>query len=101
MLPDNFKHLQSILLQRKGGDKEMVEVLSLVLHHDETLVEQAITMALDAGNPSKQHVMNCLSRILSPAPVEPVPASTALKLVTEPTSDTSRYDSLRGKRHAQ
>ncbi|MEE4244550.1 MAG: IS21 family transposase, partial [Kangiellaceae bacterium] len=101
LLPDNFKHLQSILLQRVGGDKEMVEVLSLVLHHDEQLVEQAIEMALQSGNPSKQHVINCLNRLLNPKPVEPVPVAQGLRLITEPTSDTSRYDKLRGKRHAQ
>ncbi|MDE1226137.1 IS21 family transposase [Vibrio aestuarianus] len=101
LLPESFKHLQSILLQRLGGDKEMVEVLSLVLHHDEKLVEQAINMALKAGTPSKQHVINCLSRLLNPTPAVSVPVSQGLRLVTEPTSDTSRYDELRGKRHAQ
>ncbi|MCE7654268.1 IS21 family transposase, partial [Vibrio fluvialis] len=101
LLPEGFKHLQSILLQREGGDKEMVEVLSLVLHHDEKLVEQAIDMALQAGTPSKQHVINCLSRLLNPSPVAPVTVSQGLRLVTEPTSDASRYDELRGKRHAQ
>ncbi|MEZ9864195.1 IS21 family transposase [Vibrio breoganii] len=101
LLPDSFKQLQSILLQRKGGDKEMVEVLSLVLHHDEKQVERAVEMALDAGTPSKQHVINCLSRLLNPAPVEPAPVSKGLRLITEPTSDTSRYDELRGKHHAQ
>jgi transposase len=99
-LPDSFKHLQSQLLARKGGDKEMVDVLSLVLHHEEQLVEQAIDMALKAGKTSKQHVMNCLSRLYQIEPHEPVPVETALKLQTEPTSDAARYDSLRGQRHA-
>ncbi len=101
LLPESFKHLQSILLQRKGGDKEMIEVLSLVLHHDKRQVEQAIAMALDAGTPSKQHIVNCLRRILDPATVAPVAVSKGLRLVTEPTRDASRYDELRGKRHAQ
>ncbi|OZT19302.1 Mu transposase domain-containing protein, partial [Salmonella enterica] len=33
-LPPAFKKLQSILLQRPGGDRDMVEILALVLHHD-------------------------------------------------------------------
>ena len=37
-LPDGFKRLQSTLLKRPGGDREMVEVLALVLHHDEQTV---------------------------------------------------------------
>ena len=34
-LPEAFKRLQSILVKRPGGDREMAEVLALVLHHDE------------------------------------------------------------------
>lgn len=101
LLPENFKHLQSILLQRNGGDKEMVQVLSLVLHHDEHQLEKAITMALDSGSPSKQHIVNCLSCLLNPIPIEPVPVSQGLQLVIEPISDIARYDNLRSKRHAQ
>lgn len=99
-MPDSFKHLQSILLQRERGDKEMVEVLSLILHHDEADVLRAVEMALEAGCPSKQHVMNCLSRIIMPLPPAPIPIVSGLQLTIEPTSDTSRYDTLRGKRHA-
>jgi hypothetical protein len=99
-MPDSFKHLQSILLQHQRGDKEMVEVLSLILHHDEADVVKAVEMALDVGCPSKQHVMNCLSRLLNPSSPEPVPIANGLQLITEPTSDTSRYDTLRGKHHA-
>jgi transposase len=99
-MPESFKHLQSVLLQRERGDKEMVEVLSLILHHDEADVVKAVEMALDAGCPSKQHVMNCLSRLISPLPPAPIPVVSGLQLTTEPTSDTSRYDTLRGKGHA-
>ena len=34
------------LLKRPGGDREMVEILALVLHHDERKVEEAVTLAL-------------------------------------------------------
>jgi hypothetical protein len=34
-LPVAFKEMQSILLKRPGGDREMVEILALVLFHDE------------------------------------------------------------------
>lgn len=61
---------------------------------------KAVEMALEAGCPSKQHVMNCLSRIIMPLPPAPIPIVNGLQLTTEPTSDTSRYDTLRGKRHA-
>ncbi len=94
-LPDCFKQLQAILLKRPGGDREMVDVLALVLLHDERLVEQAITEALKVEQPSKQHVLNCLGR-LSDTPVpKPLAPPPALKLVTEPVANTNRYDQLR------
>ena len=34
-LPDAFRQLQGYLLKRPGGDREMVEILALVLQHDE------------------------------------------------------------------
>ncbi len=94
-LPDSFRQLQNTLLKRPGGDREMVDILALVLLHDEALVEQAVTQALEVESPSKQHVLNCLSR-LGEAP-KPKPSATppALKLVTEPTANTDRYDRLR------
>ncbi|WP_256858583.1 IS21 family transposase, partial [Solemya velum gill symbiont] len=45
-LPESFKALQRKLLKRPGGDREMVDVLALVLLHDEALVERAVEEAL-------------------------------------------------------
>jgi hypothetical protein len=35
----------------------MVEILALVLHHDEQAVLTAVEMALAAGAPSKPHIL--------------------------------------------
>ena len=94
-LPDSFKQLQSRLLKRPGGDREMADVLALVLLHDESLVEQAIVEALKIEQPSKQHVLNCLSRLSDQPKPKPSCPPPALKLVTEPVADTHRYDRLR------
>lgn len=94
-LPDSFKKLQSKLLKRRGGDREMVDVLALVLLHDEQLVERAVTAALEVEEPSKQHVLNCLSRLSDNPRPKPLTTPPALKLVTEPTANTRRYDRLR------
>jgi transposase len=94
-LPDSFRRLQSELLKRPGGDREMADVLALVLLHDESLVEQAIMEALKVERPSKQHVMNCLSRISDAPKPKPSLPPPALKLVTEPIANTQRYDRLR------
>ena len=98
-LPTSFKQLQKQLLKHPGGDRDMVDVLALVLHHDEQKVEQAITIALTSGSVSKQHVLNCLNRLLDKPRPERLNTPPELKLVEEPKADTGRYDHLREKRH--
>ena len=61
-LPDAFRHLQQHLLRRPGGDREMVEILALVLQHDEQAVLCAVEMALAAGAPTKTHILNLFYR---------------------------------------
>lgn len=72
-----------------------MDVLALVLLHDEKLVEQAVEAALSIERPSRQHVMSCLNRMLDKALPEPLKPPLALKLVTEPLANTARYDDLR------
>ncbi len=99
-LPEGFRRLQATLTKRPGGDREMVEVLGLVLHHDEQAVLAAVELALESGAPSKQHVLNLLGRLVETAPPAPVDTPQALKLAVEPEANVSRYDQLRGNRHA-
>jgi transposase len=99
-LPDGFKRLQAILLRRLGGDREMVEILALVLHHDEEAVLTAVELALESGAPSKQHILNLLGRLLDTAPPAPINAPQALTLTVEPQANVERYDELREARHA-
>jgi hypothetical protein len=94
-LPESFRQLQSKLLKRLGGDREMVDVLALVLLHDERLVERAVAAALEVEQPSKQHVLNCLSRLTDVPRPKPSLPPPALRLVTERVADTQRYDRLR------
>jgi len=94
-LPDSFRQLRARLIKRPGGDREMVDILALVLLHDEQQVEQAVARALESGEPSKQHVLNCLSRLAEPNRPQPLQPPPALKLVTEPEANTARYDQLR------
>ena len=99
-LPEGFKRLQAVLLRRQGGDREMVEILALVLHHDEQAVLTAVELALESGAPSKQHVLNLLARLVEPAPPAPVDAPQALTLSVEPQANVGRYDELREARDA-
>jgi hypothetical protein len=98
-LPASFKRLQSVLMPREGGDREMADILALVLHRDEQLVEQAVREAIETDVISKTHILNRLSRLLDtprPAAFTPPPALT---LREEPIANTERYDALRGARH--
>ena len=99
-LPEAFKRLQSILVKRPGGDREMAEVLALVLHHDEQAVLCAVELALDAEGVSKQHVLNVLARLLEPALPAPIDTPGHLALEAEPVANVSRYDGLREVDHA-
>jgi len=99
-LPNAFRRLQTVLLKRPGGDREMVEILALVLHHDEQAVLTAVELALESGTASKQHVLNLLSRLLEPPQPAPIDAPQALQLNMEPQANVSRYDHLRSTDHA-
>jgi hypothetical protein len=106
-LPDAFKRLQQHLLKQPGGDREMAEILALVLHHDEQAVLCAVEMAVSDGAPTKTHVLNLLHRLVDgkASEVTKVEAPQALTLAKEPRADVERYDDLRKAveeaRHAQ
>jgi hypothetical protein len=103
-LPDAFRQLQGQLLKRPGGDREMVEILALVLQHDEQAVLCAVELALEAGVATKTHVINVLHRLTDgkAPPAPPLDAPQALRLTREPMANVERYDDLRdrGQRHA-
>ena len=104
-MPDAFRKLQEQMLRKPGGDREMVDILSLVLHHDEQAVLCAVEMALEAGVPTKTHVLNLLHRLVDGTPTDlpDVTPPAALTLRNEPEANVARYDGLRttgGTRHA-
>ena len=75
----------------------MVDVLSLVLHHDEQAVLCAVELALEAGVPTKTHVLNLLHRLVDGTPIDQpdVTPPDALALRKEPQANVARYDGLR------
>ncbi|MFT6905096.1 MAG: hypothetical protein ACJAS1_001750 [Oleiphilaceae bacterium] len=98
--PESFKSLQKILMRRPGGDREMFDVLSLVLNYDENDVEQAIIKALEIEFPSKEHVVNYLHRLINQDTSQPLNPTPSIELLQEPEANTLRYDQLIGDRHA-
>ena len=97
-MPPAFRQLQELLLRRPGGDREMVDVLALVLHHDEQTVLTAVELALQAGVPTKTHVLNILHRLIDAKThdMPPIDTPLALALNNEPRANVERYDGLRG-----
>jgi transposase len=106
-LPHAFRQLQDQMLRKSGGDREMVDILALVLQHDEQAVLTAVELALTEGVPTKTHVLNLLHRLVDGkvigGPLLDTPQ--ALILRREPKANVERYDALRsqiaaGGRHA-
>lgn len=105
-LPPTFRQLQDQMLRKLGGDREMVDILALVLHHDEQAVLTAVELALTEGVPTKTHVLNLLHRLVDGKIIGGPSLDTpqALILRREPKANVERYDALRsqiaGGRHA-
>ena len=105
-LPLAFRQLQDQMLRRLGGDREMADILALVLHHDEQVVVRAVELALDQGVATKTHVLNLLHRLIDGKTTDGPDIDTpqALTLAREPKANVERYDGLRvrivGGRHA-
>ena len=105
-LPTAFRQLQDHMLRKPGGDREMADILALVLQHDEQAVLIAVELALAEGVPTKTHVLNLLHRLVDGKVIGGPPLDTpqALTLRREPKANVERYDGLRsqiaGGRHA-
>jgi transposase len=105
-LPLAFKQLQDQMLRRPGGDREMVDILALVLQHEEQAVLTAVELALAEGVATKTHVLNILHRLIDGKPTAGPELDTPLTLALrrEPKANVERHDGLRtqvaGGRHA-
>ena len=76
-MPPAFRALQQRMLKTPGGDREMVEILALVLQHDEQAVLTAVELALEAGAPAKTHILNLLHRLVDGKPTRCVAGEAA------------------------
>lgn len=102
-MPEALKQLQAILLRRSGGDAVMAQVLAAVPIHGLDAVLVSVELALEAGKPSGEHVLNVLARLKSnTAPANLADALAAelkhgwpLQLREEPLANVDRYDDLR------
>jgi len=79
---------------RVPGSSEMVDILALVLHHDEQAVLCTVEMALETGVPTKTHVLNVLHRLVDGKSLTSptINAPQYLTLANEPKANVERYD---------
>ena len=72
-------------------------VLRAYLQHDEQAVIYTVELALEAGAPTKTHILKVLHRLVDGKPVDPpaVKPPDALTLTSEPQANVGRYDALR------
>jgi len=102
-MPEPLRQLQAILLRRSGGDSIMAQVLSAVPIHGLDAVLVAVELALEAGKPSGEHVLNVLARLKSTTASANLGDTVAaqlrqgwpLQLRQEPLANVDRYDALR------
>ena len=92
-------------LKTPDGDREMVEILALVLQHDEQALLAAVELALEAGAPTKTHILNLLHRLVDGKPTDTptIKVPQALTLTTESRADVEQHEALckvREARHA-
>ena len=63
----------------------------------------AVELALEAGAPTKTHILNLLHRLVDGKPTDtpPIKAPQALTLTNERQANVERYDALRKAREAR
>jgi transposase len=93
-LPASMTRLRERLAKHTDGDRQFVDILSMVALYGLAAVSAACASALDEQVVSSAQVVNLLHRAAEPArpPVLQVPE--ALRLTVEPAANCARYDRL-------
>jgi transposase len=93
-LPGAMTRVREKLAKHTDGDRQFVEILTMVALYGLDAVADACAVALEQEVVASSHVVNLLHRAAQapPAPILQVPE--ALRLTHEPIADCSRYDRL-------
>ena len=97
-MPEALQTLQRHLLRHAGGDRVMTQVLAAVPIHGLEAVLVAAELALEAGRPSAEHVLNVLARLKEGLPGLAALPTSIPTLREEPRAAVQRYDRLRETR---
>jgi hypothetical protein len=82
------------VLKPPGGDRQFVAVLNAIRSDGLEAVTVACELALEAGMPTADHVLNALNRFKPQPSVKPIATPAGLQLKEEPRADVGRYDAL-------
>jgi transposase len=93
-MPEALQQLQRHLLKHAGGDRVMAQVLAAIPLHGLDAVLVAVELALEAGWPSGDHVLNVLARLKEPVAAQTI-IDSPLLLEVEPQANVARYEQLR------
>ena len=93
-LPSAIRELRERVLNKPGGDRQFVTVLNAIRADGLEAVSVACELALEAGTPTADYVLNALNRFKPQPVVKPVPTPAELQLKEEPRADLGRYDTL-------
>lgn len=100
-LPPAIRRVQRKLGKVPNGDRQMVQILSMIPTDGMDAVESACAEALNEGAPAASVVINILARHREPSPPLTIDTPDALRLTCEPVADCKRYDSLRRPNHGK
>ena len=93
-LPAAMTRVRERLTKHLGGDRQFVEILSMVALYGLEAVAAACADALDEQVVSSAHVVNLLHRAAAPPAAIPLQVPDSLKLSIEPAANCDRYDQL-------
>ncbi len=94
-LPEAIVEVRRILENRVGGDRQFVNILSVVSRYGLESVAVACAQVVEDKTVSSDIVLSILSREHEEPPSEPLPLSAQLPLITLiPVVDCCRYDQL-------
>jgi transposase len=93
-LPASMTRLRERLAKHADGDRQFVDILSMVALYGLEAVTEACAAALDEQVVSSAHVVNLLHRAAAPARLAALQVPEALKLTVEPAANCDRYDRL-------
>jgi len=93
-LPASMTRLRERLAKHADGDRQFVDVLSMVGIYGLEAVAEACAAALDDQVAGAAHVINLLHRAHQPARPPPLQVPDALRLTIEPAANCDRYNQL-------